>query len=293
MAAARSRRRAGTKGGVSAAGRAWADVAPELQAWSILKDDQAAGGLPAGFNSVVAAVLALGVESTTGLESSGWAAADHIHKLDLGLSSPGDILAFDTTGYVAIPQGAAIDGYVLTRDAASPGRAKWAASGAGSLELLEAHDFVADATGYTFAGLDGDVDEIYVLLYRLIKATSTATQVDVEPNGLTTNQESRGQYFGTAGTGVLNSTTMRILSNGTAGIGDIEAGWAQLHAKTGTFRSMRADWTQAPVAGGVYGISMASVWADSVTNITSLGVIASVASGIKAGSYVDLYRLES
>lgn len=163
--------------------------------------------------------------------------------------------------------------------------------GSGALELIEAHDFVADATGYTFAGLNGDDDEIYVIEYRLIKATAAGTQVDVQPNGLTTDQESRGQYFGTTGPGVINSATMRLFSNGSAGVGDVEAGCAKFYAKTGTFRTMRADWTQAPAAGGVYGISTANVWADDSTNITSLGIICSVVDGIGAGSYVRLYRV--
>lgn len=163
--------------------------------------------------------------------------------------------------------------------------------GSGALELLESHDFGADATSHTFSGLDGDTDEIYVIEYKLIKATSSSTHVSVEPNGLTTDQECRGQYFGTSGSGVLNGSTMQLFSNGSAGVGDVEAGCATFFAKSGVFRTMRADWTQSPVAGGVFGISMASVWGDDSTNITSLGLVADVSSGIKAGSYVSLYRV--
>lgn len=167
-------------------------------------------------------------------------------------------------------------------------------SSGGALELIENFDFGGDATSHSFAGLDGDTEEVYLLVYKIIKAVAAATNVDLKPNGTATNQEMRAAYYGSGGTGNLNATALRISSNGAAAVGWIDAGQAWIDAKTGTKRTVRANYLQSDPAAGtnIYEIDAACVWNENATNITSIDVVCDQANGIKAGSYLRLYKLK-
>jgi hypothetical protein len=182
-----------------------------------------------------------------------------------------------------MPLGGALRGTLPNPTLAAP---------AGSLVLVENHDFGSAATNYTFSGLDGNTDEVYLIAYKFIKAVVAGYRVDIQPNGVTTGQETRGAYNGTAGSGTLNSTTIMLATNGTANTNDTDTGMCWFSVKTGTVRSGRTDIAQAIAAGGIYEISFAFAWSDTGTNITSLGIVCNQASGIGAGSYVRLYKLK-
>ena len=162
--------------------------------------------------------------------------------------------------------------------------------GSSALVLIEAHEFVAPATGYTFSGLDGDVDAVYLIEYRIIKAVTAALNVDIRPNGATTAQQTRGVYAGTS-TGTFNPSTLRIVFNGSVTADDVIAGQFWLAAATGAMRTGRANWTDTD-GTNLFLLDAAMLWNEGATNITSLEVLADTASGIEAGSYVRLYRLE-
>lgn len=63
-----------------------------------------------------------------------YALEDHEHRIDLLLSTRGDLVGFDGTDYVVIDQSGAADGDVLTRDSGEPAHAKWSSPGASSSE---------------------------------------------------------------------------------------------------------------------------------------------------------------
>lgn len=159
------------------------------------------------------------------------------------------------------------------------------------LDLVENKDFAVAGTSYTFNNLDGDTDEVYLLVYRIIKNVVAFAQTSLRPNGITTNQQSYDSWFGSfSGTG--NTTTLLIQSNGTAAVGGVEAGHMWIHAKTGVSRSisgLRNLWD----AGGPTNLTslIAGRWTDTTTNITSLEVVCDQANGIGAGSYLRLYKL--
>jgi hypothetical protein len=164
---------------------------------------------------------------------------------------------------------------------------------AGALALVENHDFAAAATSFTFSGLDGDTDEVYLLAYRIIKAGAGTMQVDLRPNGVTTGQETRNAYNGTGGAGNNNSTTLRITENGSANAGDIYSGWVWIDAKSGVIRTIRASYSMAlSGGGGVYFLEAAGAWSDTAANITSIDVVSTLATGIGIGSYLRLYKLQ-
>jgi hypothetical protein len=64
--------------------RAWEDVAPELQDMLNRLWEGQADGIPAGFNALLPENVEAGDSGTSGLESSGWAAADHAHPVVTG-----------------------------------------------------------------------------------------------------------------------------------------------------------------------------------------------------------------
>lgn len=108
-------------------GRAFEDVAQELQELLEKLLNQITGGIPAGFNDVTPAELELNAAADPGAETEGWAAADHVHALDLLLSLKGHILSHNGTSYVVVALGGAPNGHVLTADAASAAGFKWSA----------------------------------------------------------------------------------------------------------------------------------------------------------------------
>jgi hypothetical protein len=67
-------------GSVRLARRSWEDVAPQLEFLLNRLFDSEGGGLPAGFNGVIPEPIEV-VPGDPGTESSGWAAADHVHPV--------------------------------------------------------------------------------------------------------------------------------------------------------------------------------------------------------------------
>lgn len=76
--------------------RSWEDVAPELENFVNRLWDAQADGIPPGFNSVLPEDVAPGDSGSAGLESSGWAAADHAHPVVTG--PPAGLANSDTEG---------------------------------------------------------------------------------------------------------------------------------------------------------------------------------------------------
>lgn len=163
--------------------------------------------------------------------------------------------------------------------------------GGGALQLVENHDFVAVATSYTFSGLSGDSDEVYFLVFRIVKAVAVAFKVVLRPNGITTNQLTKGTIDGTGSAGIAE-TTLQITTNGSLTTGDVSYGSLWFDAKTGVRRTGRLNALHAESNGtSVYLEDAAMLWNETVTNITSIDVVCDQANGIGIGSYLRLYRL--
>lgn len=87
-------------------GRRFEDVSQELQEVLQRLFAQVQGGIPGGYNSVTPEVLDPNTAGSAGSETSGWAAADHVHQLDLLLTTLGSLLTHTGSAYVALPVGA-------------------------------------------------------------------------------------------------------------------------------------------------------------------------------------------
>lgn len=309
---------------VRLAGRVWNDVAQELQEVLDQILDSNDNGVPPGFYDTTPDAIAAGSTGDPGTESSGWAAADHEHPVNTAtpsnptgsaaaegssaylmrsdatikqgiVSAKGDLLVFSTVP-TSLPVGT--DGQVLTADSSEDEGITWAdptgGSGGGAataiFDLVENIDVVAPATSVSFAtGVDGDTDEVYALVFRMIKAVVAAITVVLKPNGVTTNQVTKGTIDGT-GVGTISTATLQIVANGSGTTGDVDHGLVTIDAKTGAVRTARMNSLEA-VGSSVYLIDAGMSWNETVTNITSLDVVCSVAAGIGAGSYFRLYKL--
>jgi len=134
--------------------------------------------------------------------------------------------------------------------------------------------------------LDGDVDEEYVLVSKIIKDGTLRTYV-LRPNGATTLVDSEMIQV-SAGTVTGNTNAdMRIL-NTSYDEAYIET---KLLAKTGINRMMISE-ASINNPGGADGFkqSVAGVWAESVTNIDSLEVHCTSGAFINVDSEFTLYR---
>lgn len=160
--------------------------------------------------------------------------------------------------------------------------------GGGALELVESKDFSVAGTSHSFAGIDGDTDEVYQLEYRIIKDTASAMLVTIQPNGITTNQDSYERYDGTS-SGSAHYTDLRIVDSGVGSVGDVHGGRLWFHSKSGAHRVGQSLWSE--VAAGTYILQATLVWREIVTNITSLDIVSDVALGIGPGSFLRLYKL--
>lgn len=67
--------------------RAWEDVAPQLEDWLKRLWDSTENGIPSGFNNTVPQTITVGSVGDPGLETAGWAAADHDHPVVTGVPS--------------------------------------------------------------------------------------------------------------------------------------------------------------------------------------------------------------
>jgi hypothetical protein len=242
------------------------------------------------------ATLRLNLVADTG-DGPGFAREDHVHRLDALLDEKGAILSHDGTVYVKVAPGTPSDGDVLTWDSAEPASFKWApATGGGGggsataiFDLVENKDLAAPATSLTFSGLDGDTDEVYFLKYKIIKGVAATILTTLRPNGITTNQATRGEFNGTA-VGNINTTTLEIAGNGSVATGGVETGHVWIDAKTGVRRTGRGEWVQSD-GGTLIFIDYGFHWDETATNITSIDVVCDQANGLAAGSYFRLYKL--
>lgn len=161
----------------------------------------------------------------------------------------------------------------------------------GGWQQVERKVIAADVQSYDFSNLNGDVDEAYYISAELIGGAGSAGGIlTLRPNTLSTNAEASGQGADDGGTpfgdnraemtiGYVPTATHRAIAYGT------------IFAKTGSERLMASQCTLflAGVAS-VRTSQFGSQWSDTSTNITSLRVFSSVATGIGIGSVLTLYK---
>ena len=180
------------------------------------------------------------------------------------------------------------DGVAWTQWGPSP-----SASG-GGLALVERKLITAHATTVTFSGLDGNTDEVYRLIMRLLNKAGASVKYVMNPNGETTNLSSNFAYNGLAG---VNAATWQLSSNTAADLTDNN--WANysvdIWAKNdpnsiAAIRQYHGDLGVATTTPAAARGQFSGVWNETSSNLTSLDIVSSVANGIGNGSTLVLYK---
>lgn len=159
------------------------------------------------------------------------------------------------------------------------------APGGGKLELIEAQQLAADAAAFTFSGLDGDADQIYVVMGALVE--SGGVYLDCRMNG-DTGASYDYRY--------VQETTAQSYQGGT---GQNQIRIADLAGQTTLFAVVSATRYGVNRARGIVGMnSRGSVighgggqWNNTADNLTSLTFYNSDGSDLLAGSQMTLYRV--
>ena len=171
-------------------------------------------------------------------------------------------------------------------------------TGNGGIQLIETIDVAAPTTSVSFAGLDGDTDKLYKLVWKIVAAAGPPdlTSFELRPNGVTVGLTQVSGFHSSSGghgSGLLPS--FRLASGPGVSLPyeafgetliDAESNPAALarHFNTKTNRNV-------PGFPSFITSSLAGFWSDVATNITSLDIVASDALRIEPGSYFSLYRV--
>ena len=164
--------------------------------------------------------------------------------------------------------------------------------GGGGLTLIERKEFLVNAASYSFTGLDGDVDETYVLKGNFFHSTGGGNDnVYLRPNGIALGGNFSGNQTNFSAATVQGSALAGFwLANVPAGNPDwptmTEARFDAARTLAGLARrrqyGARLDgWNQIFLVIGV--------WNETATNVTSL-LVAADSGSIGAGSVLTLYK---
>ena len=152
------------------------------------------------------------------------------------------------------------------------------------------------ATSITISDLDGDTDEEYRLIARVVSGANTATTL------LRINNDSTANIYGNQS---LEAQATNIYpSRGTASFIYIDANnsaqgalmFADLiiHAKSGFVRTVLGKYTSNISGTTVTSIGMVGQsWNNTADNITSLVIFSDVANGLGVGTVIELYAKKS
>jgi hypothetical protein len=173
---------------------------------------------------------------------------------------------------------------------------------AGSALVLVQSQTVSGAAvqSVTFSGLNGDSDRFYLLKIKLKKGTSSNTSYYLRPNSVTTNLSSQmfAVYRANDGTGgQSNGPDSTIYIGGTSwasGTWDFNAYISAEKTVPRLFNIRHDKWANNGTGAGQTQLAMSSItgrWNETTTNMTSLQIYASVASGIAVGSEFHLYKI--
>lgn len=153
------------------------------------------------------------------------------------------------------------------------------------LILVEKKLITADVQDVTFAGLNGETDEIYRLVGRLV--TTSSPDFELRPNAITAGQSSvSSRDFGAAFTGTRLKLTANGGSSGLSRAFDATF-WARKDVNgVGVVRYLLSDGMSVSQH-----LQSGSLWTDTTTTVTSLVVHGTTAASIKDGSTIALYKL--
>ena len=162
-------------------------------------------------------------------------------------------------------------------------------AGGGGLTLVQSQVLSGDVATITFSGLDGDTDRNYLLEFFL-ECSTAVSGIFVRPNGVTSNL-SDARFF--AGGNDSSASEWELYHQGGSNAARITGSMTIFAAKSihGVARNRFSNFTIVQEIGGSFlAIVGAGFWNESTTNMTSLVIFTNQPTGIKDGSFANLYK---
>jgi len=163
----------------------------------------------------------------------------------------------------------------------------------GGLTLVERKEFLADTPSYSFAGLDGNTDETYVLRGSILPpAAGTNHNYYLRPNGLNTNMQGSAAQFTGVSTAHSQPNELWLAYTATGdptGVSIFDATFDASFLGPGATPKKRGFSNQFMTGGTT--IVASGQWQETVSNVTSLLVIDLAGNGIGTGSWIELYKV--
>jgi len=160
-----------------------------------------------------------------------------------------------------------------------------------TMRLIYETDVTSATTSVNVTGLNGDVDLEYQIKCRFITGAA-APYILVQPNGDSTagNYISRGVWTTNNATtnGDVNNYGGILIGYGTTA-NQTSQSFSYFYAKTGLIRHLNNTITLNGDASNLAAGTYSGTWLNSASNITSIKITSSVASGIGAGSHIEVW----
>jgi len=160
-------------------------------------------------------------------------------------------------------------------------------------DFIQTKTIGASTNSVVFTGLNGDVDDVYKLVYSGIDYPGVTTNFQVRPNGIVptgTDFVAQAMLFTTVPVAnpTFTFTYWPLINEGNIYL----SGRVYITAKTGvprtfTTMSQASSRTLAPLTN----LWATGFWTDTTTNITSLEIFTPSGNGITAGSVWSLWRV--
>jgi hypothetical protein len=170
----------------------------------------------------------------------------------------------------------------------------------GGLQFVDVINVIGDQQTVTFGvggdgdnntPLDGDLDEEYLILGDIFTGAAAAIDFTWRPNGASTGQECNRTTASNNGIFGALHAELRISNQASLAIGTLHRIESTIRAKSGQFRTFIGESVLMEGATVTEHHTFGGGWDDIAANITSIEIRASVASGIKDGSKLTLYKI--
>lgn len=168
----------------------------------------------------------------------------------------------------------------------------------GNLQRIARYTFGSNSTSNTsmFTGLDGDTDQHWHWRCMIVQNSASPTNYFWNPNG--TSGGGWGHYHWSNGsiTHAVNTSTTDVIfahSEGYISSTYVAHAYGEIWPRQGTvrhFNTTQFTTFDSNTAASTHLGYAAAVYTTTNTNITSLGVTASIASSIGTGSWFELWK---
>ncbi len=176
------------------------------------------------------------------------------------------------------------------------GDGAWAAPTGGTGPVVVEHKlFTANATTYTFSGLDGNTDGNYLFIADLINNHSGSANYSIRWNNATTNQQSHLRWFSYAGgdssAGIAGAISLIGFSVAVSTTCHLEIKISARKNPHSINRPLSYSGTGTTVGGGQTYSWTTGGQHDEYTNLTSMVLFSDTADGLGDGSEAILWKL--